>query len=170
MVGKSHVIFGIGTYWMTGLVINEHTIAQDAAYWLLFTPLAVLGALFPDLDHHNSRIKRNFIVWILSIPLTLFGHRTWSHSLLIVITMSSLLLVLPEYLHQAWLAFLVGYASHILGDWMTPHGVPLFYPIKTKFRSPLNFHTGSWIEYPIALLPAVIVCFFVYSNFDSFLQ
>ena len=33
-------------------------------------------------------------------------------------------------------ALIVGYLSHLLGDWLTPAGIPLFWPIKRRFRLP----------------------------------
>jgi membrane-bound metal-dependent hydrolase YbcI (DUF457 family) len=39
----------------------------------------------------------------------------------------------------------IGYVAHIIGDFVTIEGVPLFYPIKKKFGLKL-FRTGSWVE------------------------
>ena len=168
MLGKSHAVFGLGSYLLAGVTVLQ----QDYSFveWVIFTPLALIGSLFPDLDHHNSRIKRNFFIKLASIPLTLFGHRTWSHSILIMLAMTSLYFFVPEALLLGLVAFLIGYASHIIGDWMTPNGVPLFWPLKTKFRSPLNFRTGSWIEYPFALIPLGAFGLIFYSNIDTFLS
>lgn len=168
MIGKSHAVFGLGSY----LLVGATAINQDYSLleWIAYSPLALIGSLFPDLDHHNSRIKRNLLVKIASFPLTLFGHRTWSHSLLIMAAIGSLLYLIPEQYEIGLVAFLIGYASHIIGDWMTPAGVPLLWPIKTKFRSPLNFRTGSWIEYPFALIPLGAFGLIFYSNIDAFLS
>jgi inner membrane protein len=167
MIGKSHVTFGLGSYLLVGALLSDELVPLRE--WLLYTPLAIVGSLFPDLDHHNSRIKRNFLIKIATIPLTMLGHRTWSHSLTIVAAMLALTLVLPEQYHLALIAFLIGYVSHIVGDWMTPAGVPLFWPLKTKFRSPLNFRTGSMPEYPFALLPLLVTIIFFHSNFTDLL-
>lgn len=164
MIGKSHLIFGVGAYALTGTAIAEfgniEEQAEFIATWTLFTPLAILGSLFPDLDHHNSAIKRNFIIKLLTLPLTWFGHRTWSHSLFIMLLLSSFYLFLPGEYVFGMHAFLIGYASHVLGDWMTTSGVPLLYPMKRKFRSPFFFKTGSKAEYPVALLPLLIAFLF----------
>ena len=145
MNGKSHITFGLGSYLLAGALLPEESFPLEE--WLIFTPVAIIGALFPDLDHHNSKIKPNLLIKVLTVPLTVFGHRTWSHSIAIMLAMSALFFAIPEQFHLVLIAFLVGYASHIVGDWMTPAGVTLLWPLKTKFRSPLNFRTGSMVEY-----------------------
>lgn len=168
MIGKSHAVFGMGSYLLVGATVLN--LEYPALEWLIYIPLALIGSLFPDLDHHNSRIKRNLLVKIISFPLTLFGHRTWSHSLLIMVAIASLYFFIPDVYQLGLIAFFTGYASHVIGDWMTPNGVPLFWPIKIRFRSPLNFRTGSWIEYPIALSPMIAFGVFFYPNISSILS
>ena len=46
----------------------------------------------------------------------------------------------------------VGYLSHLLGDWLTNSGVPLLWPSKRRFVSPLKLCTGDFREYILALL------------------
>ena len=151
MLGKNHVIFGAGCY-VASLPLLEFDVFQA----FLFLPLALIGSLAPDLDIGNSRIKRNFFIWLITIPLTLFGHRTWSHSLITLSVFVFLTFWLEGYYSMGMLAFSIGYASHILGDFMTPRGVPLLYPLKTKFRSPFTFRTGSFIEVFVAMSPLLI--------------
>lgn len=153
MTGKSHLLFGIGSFLLVGAANPE---AFNLAEWVQYSPLALIGALLPDLDHANSLLKRNKIIWLFSLPLTLFGHRTWSHSLLMLALLWQLNHWVPPNLHYGLYAFIIGYASHILGDFMTPRGVPIFYPIKTNFSSPITFKTGTFIEYPIAAMPTVL--------------
>ena len=148
MVGKNHIVFGLGCY---GLTVLQMNIDPIEAMWYL--PLVVLGSLAPDLDNSNSKLKSNTFVKILTLPLTVFGHRTWSHSLLMLgIVLSPIYFVDSAY-WGAILAFGVGYASHLLGDFLTPKGIPLFYPISTTFRFIFTFHTGSYVEYLVALIP-----------------
>lgn len=41
----------------------------------------------------------------------------------------------------------VGYLSHLLGDWLTPHGIPFLWPLtKQNYRSPMPFRTGGVTE------------------------
>lgn len=163
MLARSHVIFGVGSYLVAGdVLINQQVInnLQLTSEWFYFLPLAILGALVPDIDHHNATIQKNLLIKILTIPLRLFGHRTWSHSLLILVVMWLMFSMFLDGLF--WIvafAFWVGYASHIIGDWMTPSRVQLLYPITYRFSSPISFRTGSFFEYYIALLPLVIFVF-----------
>ncbi|MDD2943658.1 MAG: metal-dependent hydrolase, partial [bacterium] len=46
----------------------------------------------------------------------------------------------------------VGYLSHLLGDWLTNSGVPLLWPSKMRFVSPLKLCTGDFREYILAVL------------------
>lgn len=162
MIGKSHVVFGIGAYALVGLGLSETT--QELIEWSYWTPLAVLGSLFPDLDHHNSRIKRNPLIKLLTIPLTWFGHRTWSHSLTFLLLIASSLYFAPPEYHPGIYAFLIGVASHILGDWFTPAGVMLFWPAKPRFRFLKNFKTGSPAEIFVAFSPIVIALIWVWHS------
>ena len=43
-----------------------------------------------------------------------------------------------------------GYLSHLLGDWLTNSGVPLLWPSKKHFVSPLKLCTGDLREYLLA--------------------
>uniref|UniRef100_UPI002F41F001 metal-dependent hydrolase n=1 Tax=Aeromonas sp. L_1B5_3 TaxID=1588629 RepID=UPI002F41F001 len=43
--------------------------------------------------------------------------------------------------------YTVGYLSHLLGDWLTPAGIPLFWPIKRRYRLPgWPLKSGGTIE------------------------
>ncbi|WP_157670887.1 metal-dependent hydrolase [Chitinibacter sp. FCG-7] len=96
--------------------------------------VAIAGAagLLPDLDHPKSTFGR--IVPYISIPLAaVFGHRGFTHSILMVVVMVYLLLA--DHQNHNWpvLPLVVGYLSHIIGDMLTPSGVPLLWPMRQKF-------------------------------------
>ncbi|VEB43120.1 Inner membrane protein ydjM [Chromobacterium violaceum] len=42
------------------------------------------------------------------------------------------------------LGLCVGYASHLVGDWLTPAGIPLLWPIRIRFRAPLMLLRRKW--------------------------
>lgn len=151
MVGKSHAVFGVGCF-LTAVPFIDLPFFEA----LMYLPLALLGSLAPDLDAGNSKLKSNILIKFLTLPLSFFGHRTWSHSFLAIGLISSLIFYIDEFYTYALLAFVIGYSSHILGDFMTPMGVPLLYPYKKKFRFILTFKTGSFIEYFIAIIPITI--------------
>lgn len=96
--------------------------------------VAIAGAagLLPDLDHPKSTFGR--IVPYISIPLAaVFGHRGFTHSVLMVVAMVYLLLTYHENHNWPVLPLVVGYLSHIIGDMLTPSGVPLLWPVRQKF-------------------------------------
>lgn len=166
MLAASHVVFGTGLY----LLASPYS-GFDYPQVYYYLPLVVLGALVPDLDSRRSALKRTWLSRCLLLPLTLLGHRTWSHSLLILLLLSLPLMHLQDWQKMAMLAFNIGYASHIIGDWLTHRGVPLFYPSKTAFKSPWPFRTGSFIEVPVALLPFLIMAgFYLFESHHGLLQ
>lgn len=54
-----------------------------------------------------------------------------------------------------WLAVTLGCILHLIGDFLTPEGVPLLWPInKTRFKMPVVGHTGDWRENGISFVCA----------------
>ncbi|WP_373975037.1 metal-dependent hydrolase [Chitinibacter sp. SCUT-21] len=117
--------------------------------------VAIAGAagLLPDLDHPKSTFGR--IVPYISLPLAaIFGHRGFTHSLLMVVAMVYVLLTYHENHNWPVLPLVVGYLSHIIGDMLTPSGVPLLWPVKQKFSLNLfkadgpmerTIYRGCWV-------------------------
>lgn len=151
MTGNSHVAFGMGAALTASFMLegglNSFTVA---------VPLIFIGSLLPDIDSYNSKLKRNMLIKLLTLPLTMFGHRTWSHSLLVLAIVSLPILFLEDLYREIAILFSIAYASHLLGDYLTVSGIPLTYPSKKRYRSPKPFKTGSFIEYPVALIPGAI--------------
>lgn len=111
---------------------------------------AVLGGLLPDIDHPGSMIGRRFPP--LALIAVLLGHRGPTHSMFaafcILIT-TYVLGLAPGYA----LALLLGYASHLALDWLTPSGIPLAWPFHSlRFASPITFRTGGLGELVLAAL------------------
>ncbi|MGL6071542.1 metal-dependent hydrolase [Craterilacuibacter sp.] len=112
----------------------------------------MVGALLPDIDHPQSWLGRR--MRLISIPISMiFGHRGITHSLIAlagVFYLSVMCLSAESRYFGMWmplaLGLCVGYASHIVGDWLTPSGVPLLWPIKHRFRAPVTFFNGKFIE------------------------
>lgn len=140
----------------------------DAASLGLLAGLAALGALLPDLDAHESKIKHMAVakgVEPFALPSLLLsrllGHRGLLHSLL-GWGIAALVVGLPTFLVAGLppaLALILGYGSHVLLDACTKHGVPLLYPRQRKWHAlppALRITTGSAVEdlffLPLALL------------------
>ena len=103
--------------------------------------LVALGTALPDIDHPNSTIGSKF-KW-LSWPIhLLFGHRNITHSMLAV----AMLYCLTEYISFLF-PLVFGYAMHLVGDWLTPAGVKIFWPYSKQYRSPVVIPTNSIWEY-----------------------
>lgn len=143
MQARNHVPFAMATWWL-------FVIATGRPIDAFGTMAAAIGGLLPDLDHPESVLGRRLP--IISVPLArVFGHRGMTHSLLAVAIMLAGLIVIMTIYQQltvlSWLVLplLVGYLSHILGDSMTPSGVPLFWPYKRTYSFNL-FKTWSWQE------------------------
>ena len=140
MVVGSHLVLGAAAW-------------AAAAHWLGRTPgltelgLAMAGALLPDLDHPKSWIGRR--LFLVSRPLAaLCGHRGVTHSLLAAAVCLGLLGAVIRV--PAWLDPLaVGYLSHLAADLLTPAGVPLLWPWRKRFRTPLTVRTGGPQEYAL---------------------
>ena len=142
MQARNHVPFAMSCWWLFAIATGRPIDAFG-------TMAAAIGGLLPDLDHPESVLGRRLP--LVSIPLArIFGHRGMTHSLLAVAVMTTGLVAITA-IHQwglaAWLLppLIVGYLSHILGDSMTPSGVPLFWPRKQTYSFNL-FKTWSWQE------------------------
>lgn len=131
----------------------------------------IVGSLLPDIDQATNRL------WDLlpagdslgRIFRKLFlAHRTLSHSFLGVFLVYKLLWwLLPKILNPNHLnitvilyATMIGFVSHLILDFFTEEGLPLFFPIKTKLGFPpissWRITTGKWFE-KLVVFPGIIV-------------
>ncbi len=113
-----------------------------------FMAASILGSLLPDIDHPKSWLGQR--VPLLSIPISaIFGHRGITHSLLGCILLIALTFgtnqLIPIF-SPLTTGVLVGYLSHLLGDWLTPSGIPLLWPNTQRYASPAMFELGSLHE------------------------
>lgn len=103
---------------------------------------SVIGALLPDICHPGSAVGR-LVPWISKPTSIVFGHRTFTHSLLFLVLLSIVL----SNKHMAFnVGLLIGVVSHYLLDMGTKNGIQLFYPLKRKIRFPLTIKTGGKME------------------------
>ncbi len=143
----------VATHVAAGAFSGVATAFYFKADWLpalLLMAGGMVGALLPDIDHPSSWLGRRLT--LVSRPIAwLFGHRGVTHSLLGlsgVCYAAFSTLTHPELgLWLPWLFGLcVGYASHIVGDWLTPAGVPLLWPVRHHFSAPLPVFNGKFAE------------------------
>jgi len=165
MTWPTHTLFGISTLWLLTpvppevLQVNIGVLAAAAA----------LGALMPDLDASESKIKHlkipNTQIKPFMLPALIVSrsdqHRGLMHSLAGLGMM--IVFVLPITFYAGWAvgtAFLLGYASHLVADSATKNGIRLLYPRAQRFHllpPGWRFTTGSLAEDALLLPLAVSV-------------
>lgn len=123
----------------------------------LFIP-AIIGALLPDLDQPESQIGAH-VPAVSSAVKRIFGHRGVTHSLFAIVALTMATFAAGDGpVGRAMAAMCWGYASHILGDWLTVKGVPFFWPMPKKFKIPgVAFTSGGKTEALLTIIMALII-------------
>lgn len=146
MMAFSHVLTGLSVY----SIAANYT---DLPWGPATVGAAVAGSLLPDIDHPKSWLGRRLLP--ISLPLTmLVGHRGITHSLLAVVGMAFVLTFYGGVAGGVVTALCIGYVVHLSGDFVTNSGIPLFWPIKRRYRLPLAT-TGGFVE-PLIVLAVVV--------------
>ena len=142
MKGTTHLVFGL----LLAALLTEFIGYQKP---LLAIILILLGSLLPDIDEKSSRLGRR-----VPVISHLTKHRTFFHGILFLATCVILLSLLAATPYV--LAFVAGFAGHLVLDALTPMGVKPFWPSDLKIRGPVK--AGGWLEKAFfALLVAVFV-------------
>ena len=157
----THSIGGVGAGLLvlsiTGYGSNE--IAQAA-----IMSGAVLGSLFPDIDHKQSYISHKAPVASLAVS-TAFKHRGFLHSPVfillagILLTAGSRTMLSGSQLqlaNQVITGFIPGMLSHIILDSFNKQGIPWLWPYKKRFRL-LTIRTDSLMETGFAVLISILI-------------
>ncbi|BAU56966.1 membrane-bound metal-dependent hydrolase YdjM [Halorhodospira halochloris] len=144
MMAISHVTIGtVG--WATFAVYTGQPLQPETF------SAAVLGSLAPDIDYPRSWIGRNLP--FISRPLAkLVSHRGITHSSFALIAGGLLLYQWGYFAEGLLAAFLIGYLLHLLADWLTITGIPLLWPLRKRFKSPLRIRTGGMLEIYVVVL------------------
>ncbi|EHJ09211.1 metal-dependent hydrolase [Staphylococcus simiae] len=158
MTGKTHASCGV----LVGALTTQY-FHTDLFSSVTIIIIATIASLLPDICHTQSKIGRRFKV--ISFFIRLFiGHRTFTHSILFIILIASLLhLIYTPIYYMA--AVIAGLASHIILDMLTPKGVKLLYPLPFDIKSPITFKTGGLLDLSLATaltIGAVYVLFQTY--------
>lgn len=115
-----------------------------------------IAGIFPDIDEPRSKIGKS--LFFLSWPIyQLFGHRSFTHSLLFVFIAGTVLgPIIGSLLAQGVIA---GLLAHIVGDMITGR-LRLFYPWKKKIGVRVSRMTYKALDRLTRLgLSAVIMLF-----------
>ncbi|MGE7835342.1 metal-dependent hydrolase [Viridibacillus arvi] len=154
MTGNTHILGGI----TAGLAF-----AQISNYDpLILIGSSVVGALIPDICHSGSKIGRTFRI-TSKIVNKIFGHRSFTHSLLFLLLMS---FVMNTYISNESITagVLLGMVSHYILDMATKNGIKLFFPLKITVRFPLTTRTGSKVENIVATVLTIISVYFAFET------
>ncbi|WP_395143365.1 metal-dependent hydrolase [Armatimonas sp.] len=148
MTWRTHLAGGLATLWLLKPFVPAESIG-------LLAIAAGLGALLPDLDARESRIKNLTLgtgIAPFALPAfalhRLLGHRGLLHSLLGLLLVA-LVVGLPIALYLepvAAIALLLGYASHLALDASTKAGIPFWFPNRRRVHllpPKLRITTGS---------------------------
>ena len=154
MTWRTHVLFGISTLWLLAPLPPE-SLGYDFG---TLAACAALGALLPDLDASESKVKYLKLLGTQIQPLMLPAqvvsqtnqHRGLLHSLAGLAMVAGM--CLPCLWWVGWspmMCLLLGYMSHLVADSMTKSGVRWFYPSPHRFYLfpvTLRVTTGSDAE------------------------
>jgi inner membrane protein len=155
MTGKTHITGGIAASLAFAQITNYDPVILLCA--------GTIGALLPDICHGGSKIGRSFPA-LSKIINTLFGHRTFTHSLLFLLLVGVLLNAVSAN-EAANAGVLVGMASHYILDMATKNGIKLFFPLRVTVRFPLTATTGGLSEYAVFAVLSVLAVYYGYSAF-----
>lgn len=183
MTGRTHDLaaFTLLTASVAYFPLQEMTLATG----IVAFSANMLGGLAPDIDQTTSSIwgKFRFGRILSSVISPLFGkHRFVSHSILgiIIFSFGSRFLlnlmgqVLLVNMDIVWLAFMLGFVSHLLTDMLTRDGIPLLFPIPVRFGFPplkaFRIKTNGMVEKTI-IFPGLILLnmYIFYMNYEKFL-
>ena len=183
MTYKTHVSTGLTFSAAIFLLLYQIQLSPWLVILLIIS--TVIGSSAPDLDTPTGELWRKIpagsqLARIVS-PVFIGGHRHLSHSFLGLILLSFLYFVFLKFLFfevavladinfgLVFLAFLIGYASHLLADMFTEMGVPLLFPLPYHFGIPpdplgrIRIKTGHWFEnliiYPAVNITLLVVIF-----------
>lgn len=119
--------------------------AVNEGEWEFILPLIyeylmiMFGVLLPDIDNPESTIGRR-VKWASYPIYFIFGHRKLTHSIIFV----GGIYWLGEHYELPLICLLaVGAGLHLLGDYLTPSGIPLFFPFGKNYRAIVSARTNT---------------------------
>lgn len=150
MTGKTHIIGGIAA-------------ATAYAYYSNYDPSTLvisgaIGAIIPDICHGGSKIGRRFPI-LSKIINAIFGHRTFTHSLLFLVLIGYVTSLFFEN-QSVVIGVLLGMASHLVLDACTKNGIKLLYPASVTVRFPITTRTGGAVENIVLIALTVVTIYY----------
>jgi len=151
MEGKTHIV---GSLAAGALYLN---LGGAVGHEALFFGSLALGALIPDIDHTGSLIGRK-VPLIDNIINTVFGHRSFTHSLLFLV-LAFLLFQQTSWPKDIELGILMGMFSHMVLDMLTKQGVKFLWPLNIEIGIPFGIRTGGAIEQGFFTVLVIYLCY-----------
>lgn len=143
MTGKTHASCGL----LVGALTTQY-FHTDLFSSVTVVVLSVISSLLPDICHTQSKIGQKFKLLSFFIRL-IFGHRTFTHSLLFIGIIGFLLYLIDTLVYYG-VAIIIGLFSHVILDMITPKGVKFLYPLPITIKMPINFKTGGLVDLSLA--------------------
>ncbi len=145
MKGTTHLAVG----YLAGVVFASH-LQQSGTQATIIPIVAATAALLPDIDKPTSMLGRR--IPLLSIPASLFGHRTLFHApLLYLLAYLFLAIQFPNHLILITAAT-IGIATHLLLDMLNPSGIPLLFPFASKRFHIANLRSGGFADWLLSIV------------------
>lgn len=145
MTGKTHVVGGLATG-LLFLYVNDDVVIREEVPFLAAT---VIGSLLPDICSPNSKIGRKLPI-LSRIASGTFGHRTFTHSLLMLVLLHMSFTKLLEWPFYIEHGLMLGIVSHLVLDALTRKGIQFLWPLPVRVGVPFGIKTDGFIE-PIFL-------------------
>jgi len=174
MLGRTHQIIGLTA--STGWYLSTANPSYGPATLAGVVIASVIGSLIPDLDRPTAEIWKKIPYGKIfgKVVDPIISHRSFSHSILGLVMFGWLihyiLMSFPAYwginANDVFIAFLIGYISHLVADMVTDKGIPLFFPypkfigIPPKPFEGMRIITGKWFE-NLVLFPLFNIIFVV---------
>ncbi|MBB3905825.1 metal-dependent hydrolase [Anoxybacteroides rupiense] len=132
------------THVVTSLCIGAAIASQTSLpFTISYTAGIIAGSLLPDIDEPKSYVGRRSLGAAQKVKQA-FGHRGMTHSLFVWAVLA--LIIMLESPSVFARGLVLGYLLHILEDFLSVQGVPLFWPLQDKrYKIPL-YRTGSRLE------------------------
>lgn len=175
MTGRTHDLAAFATLSYAITLMPDHSISLATAITALGANF--IGGLTPDIDQPTAdlwqRIPAGTVFSRIVSPF-LGGHRTISHSLFgmaligglvgYILTLTSTVVLVDMWI--VWLAFMIGYASHLVADSVTKEGVPLLFPLPINVGFPpfesWRMKSGGFFEKSVVFPSLLVITTFIY--------
>lgn len=144
-------------HWLVGMVFGPH---RHGTHSILFVALVGFGTQLA-VEHREHLAAKISLVIVLSIVtgglIRLFKIKGWLDDILPIPIFVGVIFFTDLDLSIVPPALMLGTAAHIMGDCLTDHGCPLFWPLKGKFGINLFTTNGKGEAFAMIVFIAGII-------------